>query len=54
MKSFLTSRVTYYVGFSLMYLFLNKIWGFETTVLIGLGAIIGEQAYLKIDKFLGR
>jgi len=44
MKKILKSRVAYYVGFSLMYIFFSKLIGFEYAVLWGIGTIVGEQA----------
>jgi len=42
-KKILKSRVAYYVGFSLMYIFFSKLVGFEYAVLMCMGTIIGEQ-----------
>ena len=45
MKEILNSRVVYYVGFTLLYILSSKFIGFETTILLCMGTIIGEQAY---------
>ena len=45
MKEILKSRVVYYIGFSLMYIGLSELVGFELAVLSCMGTIIGEQAY---------
>jgi len=47
MNEILKSRVVYYVGFSLMYIVFSKVVGFEYAVLLCMGTIIGEQAYLQ-------
>lgn len=44
MKEMLKSRVAYYVGFSLLYILSSKLVGFEYSVLLCMGTIIGEQA----------
>ena len=46
MKEILNSRVVYYVGFTLLYILSSKFIGFETTILLCMGTIIGEQAFL--------
>ena len=46
MKERLSSRVVYYVGFGVWYLLLSHIIGFEWTVMLCMGTIIGEQSYL--------
>ena len=47
MKEILNSRVVYYVGFALSYVICSKLIGFEDTVLMGIGFIMGEQTYLQ-------
>ncbi len=46
MKEILNSRVVYYVGFTLLYILSSKFIGFEITILLCMGTIIGEQAFL--------
>jgi hypothetical protein len=38
-------RLTYYVLFALMYIIFSKFLGFEDTVLMCMGFIMGEQVY---------
>ncbi len=55
MKELLASRAAYYIGFSLMYGIIYLITNFESTAIVCLGTIIGEQAYReKQDERNGR
>ena len=45
MKEILNSRLTHYVLFALYFIIVSKFLGFEDTVLIGIGFIMGEQIY---------
>ncbi len=47
MNEILNSRVVYYVGFALSYVVISKLIGFEDTVFVCMGVIIGEQTYLQ-------
>lgn len=49
-KSFLSSRVAYYVGFSLFYCLMYLMASFELACMCALGTIVGEQAYLQKTK----
>lgn len=44
------SRAFNYVLFGMIYLILNKMVGFESAVLIGIGTIIGEQTFVNYEK----
>ena len=44
MREILKSRVSYYIGFSLLYIGFSELIGFEYAVLLCMGTIIGEQA----------
>jgi hypothetical protein len=50
MKNFLKSRVVLYVFFSLLYWFWWKIAGFEFSMILAVGTIIGEQTYISLEK----
>ena len=50
MREILNSRIIYYVGFGLSYVVISKLVGFENTILICMGIIIGEQSYLQYLK----
>lgn len=39
------SRVMQYVIYGTLYLVINELLGFEFTVIIGIGTIIGEMQY---------
>jgi hypothetical protein len=47
MKEIINSRLTYYVLFALSYIIFSKFLGFEDTVLMCMGFIIGEQVHLQ-------
>ena len=50
MKNFLNSRVVLYVFFSLFFYFWWKVAGFEVSMMIALGSIVGEQTYIGLEK----
>lgn len=45
MKGILNSRLTHYVLLALYFIISSKFLGFEDTVLMGIGFIMGEQVY---------
>ena len=50
MKNLLKSRVVLYVLFSLLYYFWWKVAGFEFSMILAVGAIVGEQTYIAYEK----
>jgi len=50
MKTIFKSRIFLYVFFSFFYYFWWKVAGFEVSMMIAIGTIIGEQTYIGLEK----
>lgn len=50
MREVLNNRAIYYIGFYLIYSVAYEFIGFENTVILCMGTIIGEQAYVAANK----